>query len=154
MRHPGGRAGKPERRHAPNLADVGERLVQLLQAFRERLGARGRQEVEGEGAAILGGARLPRRHCSALSSSDVRARFVFETTKNDPPRKSRVCACDIKLQGWSFALSSFGERFAEKSGELRFGFVFAFDSRKATCSEDLFAFSSAYKKKEKEKKMQ
>ena len=33
-----------------------------------------------------------------------------------------------KLQGWSFAFS-FGEQFAEKSGELQFGFGFAFGSR-------------------------
>jgi hypothetical protein len=35
------------------------------------------------------------------------------------------------FQGWPFAFS-FGERFAEKPGELRLGFGFAFGSRTAS----------------------
>ena len=34
----------------------------------------------------------------------------------------------MNSQGWLFAFS-FGEQFAEKSGELQFGFGFAFGSR-------------------------
>jgi len=37
----------------------------------------------------------------------------------------------IYFQGWSFAFS-FGEQFAEKSGELQFGFGLAFGSRTST----------------------
>jgi len=36
-----------------------------------------------------------------------------------------------KLQGWSFAFS-FGDQFAEKPGELQFGFGFAFGSHTAS----------------------
>ena len=38
------------------------------------------------------------------------------------------CSEAKSFQGWSFAFS-FGEQFAEKSGELQFGFGFAFGSR-------------------------
>ena len=38
------------------------------------------------------------------------------------------CSEAKNQQGWSFAFS-FGEQFAEKSGELQFGFGFAFGSR-------------------------
>jgi hypothetical protein len=44
-------------------------------------------------------------------------------------------------------------RFLIRSGERRFGFGCAFGSLKATCSERLFAFGSAYKRNLKEKVM-
>jgi hypothetical protein len=64
-----------------------------------------------------------------------------------PVLEFRFCrAKREKPQGLS--LASYG---SVQYGELRFGFGFAFGSRNATCRKRLFAFGSAYKRKQKEK---